>query len=95
LQVETVGDCYVIVSGVPHETPAHASEMAMIAVSLRRVVSRTQAASHMPVDYQLRMRIGMHSGTVAAGVIGMKAPRYCLFGDTVSVFLIFQTSRQP
>lgn len=77
-KVETVGQVYMAVSGAPDINPLHAQHAADLALHIVRKMKEL----NLP---QVTVKIGIHSGPVVAGVVGMKVPRYCLFGDTVNI----------
>ncbi|XP_072549606.1 retinal guanylyl cyclase 1 [Salminus brasiliensis] len=82
-KVETIGDAYMVASGVPTRNDnRHAAEMANMSLDILSCIG-TFRMRHMP-SVKVRIRIGLHSGPVVAGVVGLTMPRYCLFGDTVN-----------
>ncbi|ESN96742.1 hypothetical protein HELRODRAFT_107666 [Helobdella robusta] len=81
-KVETIGDAYMVVSGLPQVTERHVVEICNMALDLLGIV-KTFKIRHRP-EMTLMLRIGIHSGPCAAGVVGHTMPRYCLFGDTVN-----------
>ncbi|CAI5441250.1 unnamed protein product [Caenorhabditis angaria] len=83
-KVETIGDAYMVVSGLPQFKckEFHAEEMAMMSLHLLCAV-RNFVIPHRPKE-QLMIRIGLHTGPCVAGVVGKTMPRYTLFGDTVN-----------
>ncbi|XP_077994091.1 atrial natriuretic peptide receptor 1-like [Glandiceps talaboti] len=82
-KVETIGDAYMVVSGLPTRNGSrHAAEIGNMALDLLSSMTSFKIR-HCP-GKQLQLRIGIHSGPCVAGVVGLKMPRYCLFGDTVN-----------
>jgi adenylate cyclase len=78
-KIKTIGDCYMVAAGVPRPRPDHAQALAGLALEMKRC-----AHTFLPGG-DLRLRIGISSGPVVAGVIGRRRFLYDLWGDTVNM----------
>jgi guanylate cyclase len=78
-KIKTIGDCYMVASGVPRPRPDHAHVLARLALDMREYVNQRRFGEHI-----VNLRIGINSGPVVAGVIGRKKFIYDLWGDAVN-----------
>uniref|UniRef100_A0A671ULZ5 Guanylate cyclase n=1 Tax=Sparus aurata TaxID=8175 RepID=A0A671ULZ5_SPAAU len=93
-KVETIGDAYMVASGVPNRNGTrHAAEVANMSLDILHSIAAFKI-KHMP-EIKVKIRIGLHSGAVVAGVVGLTMPRYCLFGDTVTTASHMEASGLP
>lgn len=86
-KVETVGDCYVAVCGLPDPRKDHAAVMARFANECSHKVNELTKKLEVvlgPDTGDLGMRFGLHSGPVTAGVLRGERARFQLFGDTMN-----------
>jgi class 3 adenylate cyclase len=90
-KIKTIGDCYMVVGGVPNRDPLHCQHIAEFALDALKAVEEISA--HQP--FPIHMRVGIHTGTVAAGVVGKKKFSYDLWGDVVNVASRFETTASP
>ncbi|KAE8630089.1 hypothetical protein XENTR_v10000687 [Xenopus tropicalis] len=90
-KVETIGDAYCVAGGLHKESETHAFQVALMALKMMELSDEVMS----PHGEQIKMRIGLHSGSVVAGVVGVRMPRYCLFGNNVTLANKFESCSVP
>lgn len=80
-KIKTIGDAYMAVGGLPQPRSDHADAIAEMALEMQQEITQFKRPDGKP----LRLRIGINTGPVVAGVIGKKKFIYDLWGDTVNV----------
>lgn len=90
-KIKTIGDCYMAVCGLPKPCDDHAEKMARMAL---RMASATREYG-LENGLDLRLRIGLNSGPVVAGVIGTTKFIYDLWGDTVNLASRMESTGVP
>jgi len=90
-RIKTIGDAYLAVCGMPQKNPAHA-EM-MLKASLEIINFTKKRSSYSNMNWQIR--IGLHSGNVVGGIVGVKKYIYDVFGDTINTASRMESNSSP
>ncbi|KAM9733330.1 guanylate cyclase soluble subunit alpha-2 [Menidia menidia] len=90
-KIETIGDAYCVAGGLHKKVESHAKPIAHMALKMMELSEEVLTPDGKPI----KLRIGIHTGSVLAGVVGVKMPRYCLFGNNVTLASKFESGSHP
>jgi adenylate cyclase len=90
-KIKTIGDAYMVASGVPEPTPDFALRLARMALDMQEAVRALRAET----GYDLAMRMGLATGPVMAGVIGRQKFSYDIWGDAVNLAARLESTSIP
>lgn len=90
-KIKTIGDAYMVASGVPKPVSNHAERIARMAIAMMEALERVARSENL----ELSLRIGIASGPILGGVIGAKRLTYDVWGDTVNLASRLEGRSQP
>jgi class 3 adenylate cyclase len=83
-KIKTIGDAYMCAGGIPEKNRTNPVEVILAALEMQQYMARLKATTELEGMKFWDIRIGIHTGTVVAGVVGQKKLSYDIWGDTVN-----------
>jgi len=90
-RIKTIGDAYFCVCGMPEENPHHAENIVQSAIEIIEYLRERNHTS----QFKWKIRIGIHTGKVVGGVVGVKKYIYDVFGDSINTASRMESNSEP
>ncbi len=90
-RIKTIGDAYLAVCGMPVKNELHAENLAKAALDIREYLKKRNG--HSSINWKIR--IGLHSGKVVGGIVGVRKYIYDVFGDTINTTSRMESNSEP
>ncbi|MCD4796081.1 MAG: response regulator [Candidatus Cloacimonetes bacterium] len=90
-RIKTIGDAYLAVCGMPNSDTDHATKIINAAIEIRDYIE--ERSKNAEIKWQIR--IGIHTGSVVGGIVGIKKYIYDIFGDTVNTAFRVEAASKP
>lgn len=90
-RIKTIGDAYMAVCGMPQQNEHHAEMMLKASMEVMNYIEKRSLSSKIKWE----IRIGMHSGNVVGGIVGVKKYIYDIFGDTINTASRMENNSSP
>ncbi|HRG57873.1 MAG TPA: adenylate/guanylate cyclase domain-containing protein [Bacteroidia bacterium] len=84
-KIKTIGDAYLCASGLPVSNYSHAKDMVSAAIEIKDFILQRKKEKELKGELPFEIRIGLHTGPVVAGIVGIKKYAYDIWGDTVNI----------
>jgi class 3 adenylate cyclase len=84
-KIKTIGDSYMCAGGLSASNPAGAADVVKAGIEIRDFMHEHNNAENLKGSHVFEVRIGIHTGPVIAGIIGIKKFAYDIWGDTVNI----------
>jgi class 3 adenylate cyclase len=94
-KIKTIGDAYIAAGGLPEKNSATAQNVIETAIAMQQVVEKLKQERITSNKPYFELRIGIHTGPVVAGVVGIKKFQYDIWGDTVNLAARMEQSGVP
>lgn len=94
-KIKTIGDAYMCAGGIPEKNRANPIEVILAALEMQEYMEKLKSSSEFEGMKLWDIRIGIHTGTVVAGVVGQKKLSYDIWGDTVNTSSRMESSGEP
>ncbi|HLP52638.1 MAG TPA: adenylate/guanylate cyclase domain-containing protein [Chitinophagales bacterium] len=94
-KIKTVGDAYLAVAGLPVPDNNHAQNVVKAAIEISAFMQQRKAEATFGARQAFDVRIGIHSGSVVAGIVGVKKFAYDIWGDAVNTAARMEQNSEP